>query len=83
MMERRPRPDNAAVAPSTDFRIEPAELRVATTALPHLRTGRPDADRPLADWDAHFTIAGGKTIEHLPSPPSQKQQSRAVREFAG
>jgi hypothetical protein len=47
----------AAVVRSTESPIRPAELRVSTTALPHLPTARSEADRLLADWDArHFHI---------------------------
>ena len=47
----------AAVARSAVAVIAPAELRVSATAVPHLPTGRSEADRLLADWDArHFHI---------------------------
>lgn len=47
----------AAVARTTGSLIRPVELRVSTTALPHLPTARSEADRLLADWDArHFHI---------------------------
>jgi hypothetical protein len=46
----------AAVA-RTESVIRPAELRVSTTARPHLPSARSEADRLLADWDArHFHI---------------------------
>lgn len=47
----------AALARRTDLVIRPAELRVCTTARPHLPSARSEADRLLADWDArHFHI---------------------------
>jgi hypothetical protein len=40
-----------------DLPLRPAELRVRTTARPHLATARSEADRFLSDWEArHFHI---------------------------
>jgi hypothetical protein len=47
----------AVVARSTESPIRPAELRISTTARPHLDTHGSHADRIRSDWDArHFHI---------------------------
>jgi hypothetical protein len=47
----------AAVARSGDSVLRPAELRVSTTARPHLRAAHRGGDRLFSSWDArHFHI---------------------------